>query len=148
MDPEQPVPGVGDGLTLRELPDEAIEAWTGLIGPGAGSPLLLSELRQLGGALGRPADDGGALSGIDAGFVLYSVGISPTPELGEAISAYLERLEAEMAPWRADGSYFNFSDAPIGVEQILPADVCARLGEVKRRWDPEGRIVANHALAL
>lgn len=31
---------------------------------------------------------------------------------------------------------------------ILPADVCSRLEEVKRTWDPENRIVANHGVKL
>ena len=29
-----------------------------------------------------------------------------------------------------------------------PAETCARLAEVKRRWDPEDTIVANHAVSL
>ena len=29
MDPENPVPGIGDGMTIRELPDEAIDAFVG-----------------------------------------------------------------------------------------------------------------------
>ena len=62
MDPENPVPGIGDGMTLRELPDEAIDAWVGVAGVDSGSPLLLSELRHVGGALGRADENGGALS--------------------------------------------------------------------------------------
>ena len=53
-----------------------------------------------------------------------------------------------MAPWGTDGGYFNFSDRPNGVDNILPADVCTRLREVKAKWDPDNRIVANHALEL
>jgi FAD/FMN-containing dehydrogenase len=148
MDPENPVPGIGDGMTLRELSDEAIDAWVGVAGVDSGSPLLLSELRHLGGALGRPAEDGGALEKIDAEWVLYSVGMPMTPELGEAIPAHINRIEETMAPWGGDGAYFNFSDRPKHVDHILPADVCARLREVKERWDPDNRIVANHALEL
>lgn len=147
MDPEQPVPGLGDGLTLRELSDEAIDAWAGAIGPGTETPLLLSELRQLGGALGRPAEGGGALSKIDAEFVMYSVGITPTPEAEEAVGGFLDALAQQMGPWAADGAYFNFSDRERPIEEILPGETCERLAEVKRRWDPEGRIVANHAVA-
>ena len=44
-----------------------------------------------------------------------------------------------MRPWAADGGYFNFTEAPCDVDAILPPDVCDRLGEVKRKWDPEGR---------
>jgi FAD binding domain len=146
MDPENPVPGVGDGMTVRELSDEAIDAFVGVAGPDSGSPLLLSELRQLGGALSRPAEDGGALSHLDAGFVMYSVGMALTPELTDAVKAQLDRIEQTMAPWKAEGGYYNFRDRPCDVDAILPADVCTRLAEVKREWDPEGRIVANHAV--
>jgi FAD binding domain len=147
MDPEQPVPGIGDGNLLASLPDEAIDAFVSVAGPESGSPLLLSEIRQLGGALGRPAEDGGALAKLDAGFAMYSVGLPMTPELGEAIPAHLRRIEETMAPWLA-GAYFNFTERPCDVDAILPPDVCARLAEAKRRWDPKGRIVANHAISL
>jgi len=148
MDPENPVPGIGEGVTIRELPDEAIEAFVGLAGPGSGSPLLLTEIRHLGGALGRPDPDGGALTHLDCGWVMYSVGMPMTPELGEAIPAHLKKIEETMRPWAGEGSYYNFTERPCDVEAILPPDVCARLAEVKRRYDPEGRIVANHAVSL
>ena len=148
MDPENPVPGVGEGAAIRELPDEAIDAFVSVAGPGSGSPLLLSELRHLGGALGRPDESGGALSHLDAGFAMYSVGMPMTPELGEAIPAHLVKIEETMRPWRADGGYYNFVEGPCDVDAILPPDVCARLGEVKSKWDPEGRVVANHAVSL
>jgi hypothetical protein len=148
MDPENPVPGLGEGMTIRELPDEAIEAFAGVAGPGSGSPLLLSEIRQLGGALGRPDPGGGALTHLESGWVMYSVGMPMTPELGEAIPAHLEKAEEAMQPWAGEGSYYNFTERPCEVDAILPSDVCARLAEVKRKYDPEGRIVANHSVSL
>jgi hypothetical protein len=148
MDPENPVPGIGEGMTIRELPDEAIDAFAGLAGPGSGSPLLLSELRSLGGALGRPDPDGGALTHLETDFVMYSVGMPMTPELGEAIPAHLQKIEQTMQPWAGEGSYFNFTERPCDADAILPADVCARLAEVKRQWDPDGMIVANHSVSL
>jgi hypothetical protein len=60
MDPPGPVPGVGDGMLLGELAAEAIGALAAAAGPGSGSQLLSVELRQLGGALRRPAPDSGA----------------------------------------------------------------------------------------
>ena len=148
MDPESPVPGIGEGGLVSELSDDAIEAFVGLAGPGSGSPLLLSELRQLGGAFGRAADNAGALSHIDAGFAMYSVGLPMTPELGEAIPAHLSRIDETMKPWAPGGAYFNFTEAPCDVDAILPPEVCDRLKQVKRAWDPEGRVVANHAVSL
>jgi FAD/FMN-containing dehydrogenase len=148
MDPEQPVPGFGHHRVLRELSDEAIDAWVDAVGPGSGTPLLLSELRQLGGALGRPDPDGGALSHLDAAWVMYGVGMVMSPQMGEAVSAGLDRMHEAMEPWAAEGGYFNFSDRPCDTDAILPPDVCTRLAEVKRRWDPDGRIFGNHAVSL
>jgi hypothetical protein len=148
MDPENPVPGVGDGMVLGELSDEAIDAWVATVGPGSDSPLLLSEIRHLGGALGRPAENGGALSHLDAPFVMYSVGIGMPPERKPVLHGYLEKLHKAMEPWGADGGYYNFIEAACDVDAILPPDVCDRLAEVKRKWDPDGRIVANHQVSL
>jgi FAD/FMN-containing dehydrogenase len=148
MDPEQPVPALGHHRAIGELSDEAIDAFVGLVGPDAGSPLLLAELRQLGGALGRPAQSGGALSHLEADFVMLGIGLPMTPELGQSVEGHLDRLAEAMDPWAADGGYFNFAERPCDTDSILPADVCARLAEVKRRWDPEGMIVSNHAVSL
>jgi hypothetical protein len=95
-------------------------------------------------AAGRPAENGGALSHLDAGFAMYSVGMPMTPELGEAIHAHLGHLEETMAP----GGYFNFTERPCDVDAILPPEVCARLTEVKRRYDPDNMIVANHTVGM
>ena len=53
-----------------------------------------------------------------------------------------------MEPWAAAGGYFNFADDPCDADAILPAETCSRLAEVKRKWDPDGMIVANHAVSL
>lgn len=148
MDPEHPVPGLGEGMIIRELSDEAIDAFAGVAGPGSGSPLLLSELRHIGGALGRPDPNGGALSHLETDYVVYSVGMPMTPELGEAIPRHLEKIEQTMQPWAGEGSYYNFTERPCDADAILPEDVCARLAEVKRKWDPDGMIVANHSVSL
>jgi FAD binding domain len=148
MDPEPPVPGLGHHEVLAELPDDAIDAFVGAAGPDAGSPLLLSEIRQLGGALARPDENGGALSSLDADFVMFGVGMPITPELGKAIESHLDHLHETMKPWAAEGGYFNFAERPCDVDAIMPPETCSRLAEVKRRWDPDGMIVANHALSL
>jgi FAD/FMN-containing dehydrogenase len=148
MDPEQPVPGFGHHRVLRELSDEAIDAFVGVAGPGVETPLLLAELRQLGGALGRPDPNGGALSHLEADWVMYALGPVFSPEMGEAVSGALDRAHKAMEPWAADGGYFNFSDRPCDTDAILPPEVCTRLVEVKRKYDPDGRIFGNHAVSL
>ena len=148
MDPEQPVPGLGHHRVLRELPDEAIDVFVSLAGPDSGTPLLLTELRHMGGAMSRPDANGGALSHLDAEWAMLGIGMPMTPELGQAIEAQHDRLHEAMAPWAADGGYFNFAERPCDADAILPPEICARLAEVKRRWDPDGRIIGNHAVSL
>src|SRR5262249_11272991 len=53
MDPPEPVPGSGDGALLDVVPAEAIDALVHAAGPGSDSPLLMVELRHLGGAVAR-----------------------------------------------------------------------------------------------
>jgi hypothetical protein len=148
MDPEPPVPGIGHHMMLRDLPGEAIDALFGVAGPESGSPLLLVELGQLGGALGRPAENPGALDKLDAGFVLFGIGLPMAPEMGEAINKHLDLLEETMQPWAAKGGYVNFAERPAPIESLMPEDTAKRLAEVKRHWDPDGLIVANHAVSL
>jgi hypothetical protein len=148
MDPEQPVPGLGHHRVLRELPDEAIDAFASMADGDSGTPLLLTEIRQMGGALSRPAENGGALSHLDAQFAMFGIGMPMTPELGQAIEEHLDALHEAMEPWAADGGYFNFAERPCDADAILPPEVCERLSEIKRRYDPDNRIVGSHAVSL
>jgi hypothetical protein len=148
MDPEPPVPGLGHHATLSELPDEAIDAIVETVGPETDSPLLLAELRQLGGALGRSAEGGGALDKLDAAFVMFGVGLLIDPALREPIEGQLDALIGAVKPWVAAGGYFNYAERPCDVEAILPEETCRRLQQVKRSWDPDDLIVSNHSVAL
>jgi hypothetical protein len=138
MDPAQPVPALGHHVLIRELPDDAIDALVEAADPGAGSPLLLVMLRQGGGAVGRAPEGAGALAKIDAAFAMNAVGVPTTPELGGAISRHLDYLHDTMQPWAAPGGFLNMAERPAPLEEILPPDTCARLAEVKVRWDPTG----------
>jgi FAD binding domain-containing protein len=148
MDPEQPVPALGHHGLVRELSDEAIDAFVDAAGPESDSPLLLAELRHLGGALGQAAENAGALSHLDAGYAMFGVGALMAPELAEPIDRHLDHLLETMRPWAADGGYFNFAERACDAETILSAEVCTRLAEVKRRWDPDDTIIANHAVSM
>ena len=147
MDPEPPVPGLGHHRVINELSDEAIDAFVEAAGPDSGSPLLLAELRHLGGALARPAENGGALDKLDGEFAMLGIGMLMDPAMREPINGQLDKLSAAMEPWAADGGYFNYAERPSDIEAILPAETCNRLSQVKRSWDPEGRILANHSVA-
>ena len=109
---------------------------------------MLAELAQLGGELGRPAEDGGALSHLGSDYVMFAAGIPMSPELGAAIVGHLDALEQAMSPWTGEGQYLNFAERPSDIEAIFGTAVCERLAAVKRQWDPDGIIRANHVLSL
>ena len=148
MDPEPPVPGLGHHRVINELSDEAIDAFVETAGPDSGSPLLLAELRHLGGALARPAENGGALDKLDGEFAMLGIGMLMDPAMREPIDGQLDKLSGAMEPWAAEGGYFNYAERPGDIEKILPPDICERLAQVKRSWDPDDLIRANHSLAL
>src|SRR3954447_12612521 len=43
------------------------------------------------------------------------------------------------------GLYFNFADRPAGLEELFDPDTLARLRDVKRRYDPDDLMCANHS---
>ena len=64
-DPPQPVPGAGAGAVLDEFPADAADALIEVAGPGSGSPLLMIQLRPLGGALTEAPENAGATGAVD-----------------------------------------------------------------------------------
>lgn len=148
MDPEPPVPGLGHHATIKELPDAALDAFVATAGPEVDSPLLLAELRHLGGALRRPPENPGALDKLDAEYVMLALGMLMDPALRDPIEGQLDKLHDALSPWVADGGYYNYAERPCDVEAILPEETCKRLSHVKKSWDPHNRIVANHSVAM
>jgi FAD/FMN-containing dehydrogenase len=143
-DPEEPVPGIGDGDLLRELSPDAVAALVEVAGADSGSPLLMVQLRQLGGALARASDDGGATSKLDADFAMYSVGVAMGPDVSRAVEAHVKRVREELRPWTAPTRYLNFVDAPAAAAQSFDPETFSRLQRVKAQYDPSGTFRANH----
>jgi len=144
MDPEGPTPGVSASTMLAELPDAAIESFLALTGPGSGSALLAAELRQLGGALGRPADHAGALPLLDGRFVLFAVAIAATPEMGARGHADAMALVDTLSSYSSGRDYLNFAETPVDVRKSFPEETWERLVQIRSLVDPAGRLVANH----
>jgi hypothetical protein len=147
-DPEEPVPALGDGDLLGELPAEGVQALVDVAGPGSGSPLLMVQLRQLGGALARPSADGGATSALDAEFALYSVGMAMDPEGARATRAHIAKVRDTLSPWTASRRYLNFVDSPAPPALSFDEATFARLQDVKGGYDPDGLFRANHDVAV
>jgi hypothetical protein len=144
MDPEQPVPGTGDGVTLARFPHEAITALDEIAGAGSGSPLLSVEIRHLEGELAKPRPEHGALAAIEASYALYAVGITPTPAAGEVVAEHVRRLTRAIEPWTARQRYLNLTDTRDDGGTFWSPEAYHRLQQIKADVDPENLIRANH----
>ena len=78
---------------LPDLTPATIDALVELAGPGSGSPLVMLEVRQLGGALKGPVGALHPMAHTDAAYSLNAIGITPTPEREAAVRAHLKKVE-------------------------------------------------------
>ncbi len=143
-DPETPTPTVSETAMLTGLDEDAIDAFLSQVGPGVPTSLLVAELRQLGGALARPAD--GALPGLSGAFLAFGLAMAPVPEMAAAGAADARRFVRALEPWSSGREYLNFCEGPTDAGAAFDAESRARIVAVRRRVDPQGRLVANHTV--
>ncbi|WP_343909029.1 FAD-binding oxidoreductase [Nocardioides aquiterrae] len=143
MDPPTPVPAVSDHTVLADLPEEAITAYLGEIGPGTTTSLLFGELRHLGGALGRPAEGGGVASHLDGEYALFAVAVAPFPEAAAQGRADAAALCAALAPWSTGSLVLNFTETDVDPAPMY-GDRWERLRSARAAADPAGVFVGHH----
>lgn len=143
-DPPGPVPGLGDGQVLESFSAEACDRLLELAGPGARTPLLGVQIRQLGGALRRPPAGAGACGALDGEAIVMGIGMCPVPPAAEAVRGALAGLRAGLAPFAADRCLISFNEHDRRLGASFPADVAQRLADLTLAYDPHGIFVANH----
>ena len=144
MDPPHPVPGVGDGLFLERLPNEAIDAFVQTAVP----PLISLEIRQLGGAMANSARHHGAVGTLDASYVMFAVGMAPNPEIAAAVHEAVDLVKAGLGPWESERTYFNFAERQVGGARLYPLKTYTyqRLRKIRAAHDAGELFVSNHPI--
>ncbi|SEK79596.1 FAD/FMN-containing dehydrogenase [Blastococcus sp. DSM 46786] len=144
MDPEEPTPEVSSTSILGSLPPEGVAVLLGVAGPGSSSSLFMVELRQIGGALARPAPGAGAVPCLDGQFVLLAGALAPTPEMAAQGLAEADAVTAALSPWANGRHYLNFAEDAVDAATGYRPEDWRRLQAIRAVVDPDGRIVANH----
>jgi hypothetical protein len=144
QDPPGPVPAVGDGLSLDDLPPEAIEVLMAHAGPDVDSALLAVDLRHAGGALGRPDPRGGLVDHLPGRFLVFAVGLTPTPDVARAVRHEVTALVTALRPWAAVRDYANFREVAVAAERLYPDADLPELRALCAGHDPEGVLISNH----
>lgn len=124
------------GLLLDDL-DAAAATLTELVGPGSGCRQSVVEVRQLGGALGRPLRGPSAFSHRDARWSLLAMGRADGRVVADAA-----RIASGLGPWTAPGALAGFSGSGDGewARRVFEPDVVARLRDLSDRYDPAGTL--------
>jgi FAD/FMN-containing dehydrogenase len=140
MDPVEPLGAYGHSEMLRDLSEETRRTLVDLAGADSDTPLLLLEIRQLGGALSRPPADLNPMGRSDAMYAMNGIGATFTPEMAQAVQAYLAYVAEAAKPHATGATYVNFIDldgaSPERVRAAYSAEDWERLVELKDRRDP------------
>ena len=135
-DPVDPMPVIDPAILLTEFTDTAAERLLDVAGYGSGSPQVMVEVRQLGGAYAREGEHPSAFDHRAAGYSVLVVGMAPDP----AVAPHAERVFAALAEWDTGGIWPNFGpphDAETARRAYGPQTL-ARLAAVTRAYDPDG----------
>jgi hypothetical protein len=140
-DPVDPMPVVDKGMLLTEFTTTTAERLLDVAGVGSGSPQVMVEVRQLGGAYAREGQHPSAFAHRAAGFSVLVIGMAPDP----AVRPHIERLFGALAQWDTGGIWPNFApphDAKTARRAYDP-ETLERLVAIARRYDPDGVLQAG-----
>ncbi|MFI5555702.1 FAD-binding oxidoreductase [Streptomyces sp. NPDC051738] len=150
MEPQDPLPARESCALLRDLTPEAIDTFLAQAGPQAPDcPLLLVELRHLGGALSRPAHTPDAICARDATYLLETVGVLTAPPAAEAIEQATAALHTAMAPYGTGLTMVNIHGTPGDDSDRARAwspEVYDRLRKDKSTYDPTDLLRFGHTV--
>ena len=142
VDPEQPIPAIGDGVLLDDFDNGAIESFMRVAGPDLGSPLLAAKLRRSRGALAAPLVGTGVRGHHEGRFPLLGAGVPDAPAPAPSLHASLDRYLGAMRPWATGTRFASFAERWYVLETCLPAAALARVARTRAAVDPDGLLLA------
>jgi FAD/FMN-containing dehydrogenase len=137
------------GHYLRELPEEAVQAFIGRGGPAAEGRVRSNGMMQgYGGAIGRVGIGDTAFSHRDAKYEFITMAGWEDAAEDEARMGAARRFANAMEPF-ASGVYVNglSDEGAAGVRHAYYAETLARLTALKDRFDPDNVFHLNHNIA-
>lgn len=150
MDPVDPLPFHDAGALLHDLTEETIDAIVDVAGPQHDIPVVVVELRQLGGALSRQPESPNAVQGRDAAWSLFAIGVM-APGLEQVTPHVVESILDATRPWQTSTVLPNFLGAvgngdPERLRKAYDPQTLERLLALKDEVDPHNLFRLGHAL--
>ena len=150
LDPPDPLPHEEAGTLLADFDEAAQDALLRVAGPGAECPLVMVELRPLGGALARPSAVRDAVSGRDAKWSLAGIGVL-MPPIAELVPVGIAALLDALRPWATGYTMVNFHGHPGDATdraRAWPPEIYEVIKKAKRQYDPQNMMRFGHAVML
>jgi FAD/FMN-containing dehydrogenase len=140
LDPTEPVGAVQHAETLIDLGPEVVDALADAAGPDSGSPFVMLELRQLGGALRDAPRGPHPMARTSGSHTVNAIGLAAPPDDAERVRQHHRRLYDRLGPHLTGTTYLNFLDGagpdPVArVRAAYTAQDYARLVDLKTRYD-------------
>jgi hypothetical protein len=79
---------------------------------------------------------------------MFAVGMAMSPEMGAAVRAHIEVVQAALAPWDSGRMYLNFAERRERGERLFGDITYRRLQTVKAAVDPDDVFRSNHPIRL
>jgi hypothetical protein len=138
MDPPDPVPAVSDHTVLGDLDEHGQRAFLSSSDVASQSPLVSSELRQLGGAFADEVADGGAFNRTEGAYCYYALGVPADEVQAAAIRRHLARARTALAPWDTGRVVPTFVEERANPGRWMGEERAAFMDLVRRDIDPHG----------
>ena len=148
QDPTDPMPIWEQSLQLRTLEAETIDRLLEAIRPTEAGPIVMTEIRLLGGALGRQPAVPNAVAGREGAYSVLVLGVL-IPGTERQLDTEGGAIIQALAPWQSGTTLLNFlgnKTDPAEVAKAWRPEVHERLLEIKRRNDPDNLFRHGHAL--
>ncbi|MCA5891909.1 FAD-binding oxidoreductase [Isoptericola sp. NEAU-Y5] len=141
-DPTDPAAGRSRAELLTGVDSGAVEhLFTSPV-----APLLMLQLRHLGGALAEPGPGAGALGAVTEPYLLYGFGLAFEPGISTAVGDRLARLTHDLDGVASGRKPVTFLAPGERAAAAFDAPTLARLQDLKRARDPQGTVRGNHPL--
>lgn len=142
-EPTDPMPGLEHSLLLTDLDDRAIDDLVVTVSDPARTPLMLVQLRGLGGAFADDSPGNGAVRPVAEPFQLFALGMPVVPELVAPIEASFAAIDAAVGRLGNGRTMPNFVGKHQRANDGYEPETLARLRRIKRLRDPRGVLRSN-----
>ena len=148
-EPTDPAPGVSRAHLLPRVDDDVAARFLDVATAsesGSVAPLVTAQIRHLGGALARRVPDAGAAGRIEEDYLLYLFGSAYTPDQAADVRQQQAAISDALAPYTSGRTPFTLLARPQSAACAFPANVLARLRDVKRANDPLNVIRSTYSV--